>query len=104
MVRMRPTIIPMAGLIFAALTALLFGPLAGCSGEAAERGAATVERQPVSGSVDYRHTFVNMNDVPVNLNETYPYNVAGVSFPDIPPASPGTCRGSIGSELLAGTR
>ena len=59
---------------------------------------------PISGGVDYRHAFVNMNDVPVDLAATYPYDIPGVAFPGTPPASPNTCRGSIGAELLAGTR
>ncbi|CAN5247411.1 hypothetical protein BH23VER1_BH23VER1_09290 [soil metagenome] len=58
----------------------------------------------VTGSIDYRHEFVDMNSVSVDPPNLYPYNVPGVGFPGSSINPPWhTCQGALGVEFARGT-
>jgi len=60
----------------------------------------------VTGSIDYRHLYVDFSAVNVNPPALYPYNVPGVAFPAFrtPEQQPWrTCHGGYGVEFGKGT-
>lgn len=62
----------------------------------------------VTGSVDYRHRYVDFNAVAVDPPSLYPYNVPDVGFPYTnsllsPPWPLSTCVGALGFEFAKGT-
>jgi neutral ceramidase len=58
----------------------------------------------VSGTIDYRHQYIDFNLIPVNPTKIYPYNVPGVGFPGSSTSPPWyTGVGALGVEFAKGT-